>query len=573
MSVSNLDYEKIIKNSPNGIIFTDNNFIIKYFNDAAERLTGISSNWAINRPFFDIFPQMQEFRDSLSEDKINRILVNDTSLCFRNFENQDETDRFNSKRIFVIHDYYEALSLATELEKTEQVMKELEEIIEGSFDGILVTDGDGNVLLVNQSYVRNTDIQKEELMGHNMKELINPVWMKNSVALLVIEQKQPVSLHHTTKHNKNIMVTGTPIFDLEKNIKKVVINCRDISEIYLLREELSRALEMEKIYFQQNSEYDENKTDKNGSIVAVDAKMKEIFSLAKKISNFNTTVLITGESGVGKEVVANYIHNESALKSKKPFVAINCGAIPENLLESELFGYVEGAFTGAAKGGKEGLFEAADGGTLFLDEICEMSLILQVKLLRALETRTITRVGSPEPVAVNIRVIAATNKNISKMVETGTFREDLFYRLNVVTVEIPPLRERIADIAPLALKFINKFNQEYGQNKKLTYEVVKELEAYPWPGSIRQLKNVIENMVVVSNNEYIQLNDLPWIFSQTVENGENRGNGLSLQESLDELEKRILDAAVKEHGSSRKIAEVLKVDQSTVIRKIKKYNL
>lgn len=572
MGSKNLDYEKILKQSPNGIVFTDSNFIIKYFNDAAERLTGIHKHDAVEKCFFVVFPQMEPYRGTLDEDKINRILINEKSLCVRNFENNEESESFQGNRIFILHDYYEALSLATELEKTEQVMTELEEIIEGSFDGILVTDGEANVLLVNQSYVRNTDIKKEELIGHNMKELINPIWMKNSVALLAIEQRQPVSLHHTTKHGKNIMVTGTPIFDGENQIKKVVINCRDISEIYELREELSKAREMEKIYFDQISEDDDQIFNNNKDVIVVDKKMKEIYSLAKKISNFNTTVLISGESGVGKEVVANYIHNENVLKKGMPFIGVNCGAIPENLLESELFGYVEGAFTGAAKGGKEGLFEAADGGTLFLDEIGEMSLNLQVKLLRALETRTVTRLGSSVPVPVNIRVIAATNKKLIEKVQDGTFREDLFYRLNVISIDIPPLRERIDDIAPLALKFIHKFNNQYGQNKKFTYEVMKELEAYTWPGSIRELKNVIENMVVVSNNEYLQLNDLPWITCEK-EYIDKKEDSLSLQESLDQLEKKILINAKKNYGSSRKIAEVLKVDQSTIIRKLKKYDL
>jgi PAS domain S-box-containing protein len=251
--------------------------------------------------------------------------------------------------------------------RTEQLMEELQEIIEGSFDGILVTDGDANVLLVNQSYVRNTDIQKEELIGHNMREFINPIWMKNSVALIAIEQRQPASMHHTTRHGKNIMVTGTPIFDKNGKVKKVVINSRDISEIYELREELSKAREMEKIYFRQLNEEDaqgqgESKED---GIVIADAKMQEIFSLAKKISNFNTTVLISGESGAGKEVLANYIHHESALRREKPFIAVNCGAIPESLLESELFGFMEGAFTGAAKEDARGLSRQPAGGRCF----------------------------------------------------------------------------------------------------------------------------------------------------------------------------------------------------------------
>lgn len=574
MGIQNVDYERILKQSPNGVVFTDNHFQIRYCNDSAERLSGVTKETAVNLCFFDLFPQMKPFRETLDEDRINRIIINERNICVRNFENLEEDGTGQGNRVFIMHDYYEDISLASELQKTEQVMAELQEIIEGSFDGILVTDGEANVLLVNQSYVRNTAIKKEELLGHNMKELINPIWMKNSVALLAIEQRQSVSLHHTTQHGKNIMVTGTPIFDKENNIKKVVINSRDISEIYELREELIKAKEMERIYFEQISENDDDPEQRRSEdVVVVDDKMKEIFALAKKISNFNTTVLITGESGVGKEVVASYIHNENAFNKDMPFVAVNCGAIPENLLESELFGYVEGAFTGASKGGKAGLFEAANGGTLFLDEIGEMSLNLQVKLLRALETRTVTRVGSAVAVPVDIRVIAATNQDLEQKVQAGSFRGDLFYRLNVISMKIPPLRERVSDIAPLALKFIHKYNRQYGQNKKVTYEVMKALENYSWPGSIRQLKNVIENMVIVSNNEYLQLNDLPWYASSPLFNESRTQETPSLQESLDQFEYRILKDAKEKYSSSRKIAEVLKVDQSTIVRKLKKYQL
>ena len=568
-----VDYEQILKQSPNGIVFTDKNFMIKYFNDAAERLTKLERKDVINTNFFHIFPQMELYRNNLDEDRIDRITLHGTNICVRNFQHYDKNGNKNGDHIFIMHDYYMDMSLATELERTEQVIEELQEIIEGSFDGILVTDGEANVLLANQSYVRNTDIKKEELIGHNIRELINPIWMKNSVALLVIKQRKPVSLHHTTKHGRNIMVTGTPIFDRNKRIKKVVINARDISEIYKLREELSKAKEMERIYSEQISDDDGQNPDEKSDIVMVDAKMKEIFHLAKKISNFNINVLITGESGVGKEVVANYIHKQNPLRKDMPFIAVNCGAIPENLLESELFGYVEGAFTGAVKDGKAGLFEAADGGTLFLDEIGEMSLNLQVKLLRALETLTITRLGSSTAVPVDIRVIAATNKNLMKMVKENNFREDLFYRLNVVSIEIPPLHERTADIIPLALKFIQDFNQLYGQSKKFTYEVMKELENHTWPGGIRQLKNVIEKMIVVSNNEYLQLDDLPWFIDKIASSTKSEEKGLSLQEALDGIELQILTNAKSKYGSSRKMAKVLKVDQSTIIRKMKKYNL
>ena len=231
--------------------------------------------------------------------------------------------------------------MKNELQEAKEYMADMQEIIEGSFDGILVTDGEGTVLLVNQSYVRHTDIQKEELLGRNVRELINPVWMKNSVALLAIEQRQPVSMHHTTRNKKSIMVTGTPIFDNNGAIKRVVVNTRDISEIYALREELLKAKEMERIYFDQMNNRDIQEPPGlsawSNDIVISNPKMREIYSLAKKVCNFNAPILISGESGVGKEMLAKFMHRESAIRKNKPLVAVNCGAIPENLLESELF--------------------------------------------------------------------------------------------------------------------------------------------------------------------------------------------------------------------------------------------
>ena len=458
--------------------------------------------------------------------------------------------------------------------KNKKELTTLEEVIEGSFDGILVADGDGNVLMMNHSYVRHTGIQREELLHKNIKDFINPTWMKKSVVILAIEQRQAVSLNHTTKNAKNIMVTGIPLFNEEGLIKMVVVNTRDISEIYELREELLKAKEMEKYYLSQiNGKNSEKINSKGEEIVVANSKMQEIYALARKVAVFDTTVLITGESGVGKELVARYLHEKNTLRNKKPFIEVNCGAIPENLLESELFGYEEGAFTGANKGGKAGLFEAASGGTIFLDEMGEMSLNLQVKLLRALEDRTIMRVGATEPISVDTRVLAATNANLLDKIEVGTFREDLYYRLNVINIEIPPLRERIDEIAPLALKFINEFNKKYGQDKKLTYEIIKEFEVYPWKGNIRQLKNVIENMIVLSNGDYLQIRDIPWL-AETYEKALiNSQKEESMAEILARVEKHVLEEAKERYGSTRKIADALNMDQSTVVRKQKKYGI
>lgn len=476
-----------------------------------------------------------------------------------------------------MQDLSATVKLAMEVEKSQHIIQELQTVLEGSFDGILVTDKDGNVLLVNQAYGRLTAIRKEEMTGKNMRDLLNPVYMKNSVALVVAEEKRPVSMHHTTRHGKNVIVTGTPVFDKDGELYRIVINLRDISEIYTLREELLKAKAVEKVYFQKMMTQ-ETTAEQSDTIVAVSEKMCEIFSLAKKISNYNVTVLILGESGVGKEAMAKFIHGNS-IRKDNPFIAINCGAIPEALLESELFGYEKGAFTGAAKEGKKGLFEIADGGTLLLDEIGDMPLSMQVKVLRFLETREIVRVGATKSLAVDVRILVATNKDLWKMVEENTFREDLYYRLNVVLLNIPPLRSRIDDIPLLCLHFLQKYNRQYGQDKKLTYDVIKELEAQPWRGNIRELRNTIEKMVVLSNNEYLQLNDLPWNKhdSDRISSDEfivsNTKRIMTLNEAIEDVEKQILSEAIKKYKSSRKIANVLKIDQSTVLRKIEKYGL
>lgn len=445
--------------------------------------------------------------------------------------------------------------------------KDFEMIVETSFDGILVSDGEGKVLFINDSYVRNTGILREEIVGHHIQELINPVWMKESAVLLAIEREKPVSFYHVTKNGNHVMSTGTPIFK-DKKIERVVVNTRDISEIYALKEELGKAKAMEKLYREQ---IESQQTDEEqDGIVVKNQKMQKIYATAEKIASFDTTVLITGDSGVGKELIARHLHKKNRLRNDKPFITINCGAVPENLLESELFGYEDGSFTGGIKGGKKGIIENCSGGTLFLDEIGEMSLNLQVKLLRVLENRTITRLGSSQEIPVDVRVIAATNKNLENMVKENTFRDDLFYRLNVINIKVPDLKERTDEIAPLALSFLKKFNRQYGQEKKLSFEVMKELEMHTWKGNVRELRNTLENMVVLSNNEYFQLDDIPWLRTD-IQDDSAQEKGLS--QMLEDYEKQILINAKEKYKTSRKMASALKMDQSTIVRKMNKYHI
>lgn len=443
-------------------------------------------------------------------------------------------------------------------------------VIQESYDGILVTDRNGNVIMVNDSYLR---IIEHDVAGINFPEYLQTIPYRKAACLDVLKKKVRVNYtHFDLIPGKTISVTSTPIFDENGDIRLVVTNVRDMTEMMQLKEQLEQAQEIEKLFY----EHLEGLNQSNGGPIAVDHRMKQLIATAIKVSSVDVTVLITGESGVGKEVLARYIHANSNRKTA-PFIAVNCGAIPEQLLESEFFGYVGGAFTGASKNGKKGLFEAADGGTLFLDEIGDLPFNLQVKLLRALDSGEITKVGASQPIPVNIRLLAATNQNLEAMVQAHKFREDLYYRLNVINLHIPPLRERPKDIRPLSMFFLNNCNHQYGQNKRINKEVLRVLEKYDWPGNVRQLKNVIEHMAVLSNGDYLELSALPsscrgQVASDTSD-AVTVNRFVPLHQAVEEVEKQIICHAMKLHPGSRQVAKAIGVDQTTVLRKIKKYGL
>lgn len=569
-------FRDIITNSPNGILVVDEEQKVRFLNKSVERFLKIEPSAAIGCPLYEVIPEFQNMEKM--DGQIYGVEIEGKTYYTIPFQMEEEEGRKDT--VFFILDLYENKLLRSELSSQKEMIKELEEILEGSFDGILVTDAEGKILYANSSYERVAEIRKKDMEGKYMKDLMNPVWMPNSVAYIVAEQKQPVSKRQIVKSGRHIIVTGRPVFNKKGDIKKIVINARDITEIYELTEELQQSREMGKQYLESFSDYagNDEKEGKN-TILAVSREMQDVLTLAEKVANFHATVLILGESGVGKEEMAKFIHSNS-LRNEAPFITLNCGAIPSNLLESELFGYEKGAFTGAMQSGKEGLLEAADGGTVFLDEIGETLLDFQVKLLRFLENKEVRRVGALETKTVDVRIIAATNRDLARMVEEGTFREDLYYRLNVVQIEVPALRKRVDDIIPLASLFLHKYNKMYNQQKLLTYEVMEELKKYPWVGNVRQLKNVIENMVIVSNNDYLQTEDLPWVtqkmknpMQKMIDTVMENSEDMSLSEATEALEKLIFQKTKESCSTTRAIAEKLKVNQSTVVRKLQKYGL
>ena len=451
---------------------------------------------------------------------------------------------------------------------------EFEAIIESSFDGIGIISGDGTLLRVNSSYERITGlIRADNGVGRKVFDLEKEGHVSKAVGLLVLQQRKPVTIEQKIKTGKEILITGSPVFDEQGNIFRIVCNIRDLTELNNLKIQVEKSKNMTARYVTELEELRALQLN-HDEVIVRSKRMNQVLEMAKRVSRVNSNILITGESGVGKEIIAKVIHKGSG-RSNGSFMQINCGAIPDALLESELFGYEQGAFTGAKIGGKPGVFELCNRGTLLLDEIGELPLALQVKMLRVLQSQEIFRIGGSKPCLVDVRIIAATNRNLEEMVQDKTFRADLFYRLNVVPIYVPALRERADDIVPLAIHFLEKFNTRYTTNKRFEPEVFRALESYSWPGNVRELENMIERMVVTCEEQVIGVRDLPDFLHLTP--GEKVTvlvkDLISLEEAGELMEKELLVKAMQMYGSTRKVAKALGVTHPTIIRKAQKYKL
>ncbi len=437
--------------------------------------------------------------------------------------------------------------------------------LESSYDGIHILDSEGNTLYINDACTRIEGLSKEEAIGKNIRQLVKEGVYSESVTLKVLETEKPETIIQTAKNGNEILATGVPTFKLDGTIDNVIVNSRDITDLNNLKRELSaRENELERLRLEQRQ---------FGNVIANSTAMKKVLGIALTVAKVDSTVLITGESGVGKGLLAQFIHDNSS-RAKGHFIKIDCSSIPETLIESELFGYEKGAFTGAEKTGKIGLLEMANGGTVFLDEIGEMPLSMQPKLMRAIQDREIVPVGGKEVRKLDVRFISATNVDLVKMVQEKTFREDLYYRLNVVPINIPPLRERESDILPLIKQMLGRINDRYELNKDFTVEVYNNLLSYSWPGNVRQLENFIERIVVSSPNDLIESEELsPEMFrgkdSEKFTVDVERKDYKTL---LAEYDMYIINEMIKREGSIPKAAKKMKVDATTLRRKIEKYS-
>lgn len=459
-----------------------------------------------------------------------------------------------------------------QLTEAQQREKELEAILSYSHDGIWIMDGKGITLRVSKSWEDFSGIKREEVIGRTVYEIVAEGIYTDSAAIHVIEKGEPVTIIYRTRTQKAALVTASPVFGADGKIWRIISNIRDITEMDRYRRELEQSQASSR-RFRDELKILRQQSESNG-IVAHSRAMKQLLETATQIAGSDATILISGETGVGKDVIARYIHNISA--GNGTMIRVNCGAIPESLMESELFGYEEGSFTGARAKGKPGLFELAQGGTLFLDEVGELPLAMQAKLLHALQDRTIMRVGGVLPITLHVRVIAATNRDLKTMAEEGTFRQDLYYRLNVIPLNIPPLRDRQEDILPLAIHFLEKHNKNHKTNRSISPGALEMLREHDWPGNIRELENTIERLVLVNQGDAIDTEDLV-TFIRSYEAPPLKDfciskNG-SLKEAREQLDKSMLAWALKRYGSTRKAAAVLGVTQPTVVRLAHKYGL
>lgn len=483
------------------------------------------------------------------------------------------------------NDATQMLALLKEIDNDLQVFLDtgidFKIVVDALDDSIYITDKDGKVMYVNPAHKKNTSILPEEVLGRYTSDIVKEgnLFTGGATQDVIETGKKSFRLSTVTKTDPPGVgyAVGVPIFDEKGDLYQVVVSSRPILTLQALHEDFERFLK-EANSIKEDREHITilNGTDVKGAnskrLIGSSYSLRKVWSTIEKSAPTDATVLITGESGVGKEIVADEIYRLS-VRNDDTFIKVNCASIPSNLLESELFGYEKGAFSGANATGKQGLFELANGGTLLLDEIGDMPMDLQVKLLRAIQDKTITRVGGTKPINLDIRFIAATNSNLKEKIVEGTFRQDLFYRLNVIPIYITPLRERINDLDELCNHFVSVFTKKHHRSFSLSNENMDIMRSYSWPGNVRELENVIEYLTICSSGtDEVDAEMLRSILDISQGGSRVLGAG-TLTQSLETYEKSLIEDALKSSTSLRDAGAKLGVNASTISRKIKQYGI
>ncbi|WP_439742557.1 sigma 54-interacting transcriptional regulator [Bacillus pseudomycoides] len=569
-----VDLLKIILTSiPMGIFVVDREKKIVNCNESGLKMIKSTPEKVMNAPAEQIF-NGEHINNVFATGKtiLNQLQITNEMGVLVDYSPIPSFDQRIEGMVIIVQDLPMVEDMAMEIEYIKDLNKDLHAILSSIYDEILVVNHKGELIRYSETVINDfwgRDLK--DLLGKNLLDLEKKGLFSPSVTRLVLEQQKKVSIVQETKSGRKILAVGNPVFNENGELHRIIIASRDITEATRLKTELH---EIKKISEQYKKELDsfKNKDRFLKKLIYCSPKMEQIITQAKKIADFSSNVLITGESGVGKEVIAQAIH-QLGNRSSKPFLKLNCGAIPETLLESELFGYTKGAFTGADKNGKEGYFKRADQGILFLDEIGEMPLHLQVKLLRVLQEQEVIPIGSTIPTKINVQIIAATNKRLEKMVEAGTFREDLFYRLNVIPLQVPPLRERMEDVPLLAFHFLQELNEKYNKNYHLTPDALNLLEFYSWPGNVRELQNMIERLVVSADDSVIDAEFVSKFLNPGYDFKKSKPvitRVLPLQEALHSVEEQLILLAMKQYKTTTKAAKALGISQSSVSRKYQK---
>lgn len=571
-----IDLLKIILTSiPMGILVVDRSRRIVNYNDASLKMMRLEKDYVKNCNAEEIFDRTYlHYVFNTGKAILNQLQISDEAIALVDYCPIINFEQVVEGVVIVVQDLPKVEEMATEIEDIKGLNKDMNAILSSIYDEILVVNGQGELIRTSERLIPGVwDADLNEWIGKSLLELEKEGRYCPIAIRQVLEKKRKVSVVQETKNQRKILAVGNPIFNEQREITRIVIASRDITETTRLESELQ---EMRKISAQYKKELDlfKNKERSAEQLIYRSQKMEQLVQQAKRIADFSSTVMLYGESGVGKEVIAQVIH-QLGHRSDKSFLKLNCGAIPENLLESELFGYTKGSFTGADKNGKIGYFQQAHEGVLFLDEIGEMPLHLQVKLLRVLQEQEIVPIGSTKAIPIDVQIIGATNKNLQEMVAKGTFREDLYYRLNVIPLHIPPLRERIEDVPVLAFHFLEKLNKRYSKNYTLTPDAINILEFYEWPGNVRELQNMIERLVVSAEE--------PTITSEFVSRFLSLGYTVNskkpvitqvmpLEEALSDVEEQLITLAMKQYKTTTRAAKALGISQSSVSRKYQKYS-
>lgn len=567
------DIELILNSTHDAMIVVNTEGVITLFNKAAERLTQIKAKDALGKYVSDVvkdtrLPYILETGKSELNKQQN---LGNIKIVTNRMPIRDDSGKIIGATA-VFRDITEVIKLAEEITDLKEMKSLLEAIFNATQDAISVVGQNGMGVMINPAYTKITGLSEKDVIG---KPATVDIAEGESIHMKVIKTKKPVkgALLKVGPARKEVLVNAAPII-VDGELRGSVGVLHDLSEITKLSNELKQAKEIIRSLEAKYTFED---------IVGKDPLLLAAVDKARKAAETPVTVLLRGESGTGKEIFAHSIHNASERKYRK-FIRVNCSAIPESLLESELFGYEEGAFTGARKGGRKGLFEEASSGTIFLDEIGEIPPGTQAKLLRVLQERELVRVGGSQAINIDVRVIAATNIDLEAAIETGRFRADLYYRLNAFPIKIPPLRARKGDIYELSLLFIKKFNQQYGRNiQDISSQAVNKLKVYDWPGNVRELENVIGRAIINMKTGDAIIRDihLPQ-FERLMDKWEAAyradesfsDTSVKLEDVVEQVEKKYIVQVMKDCDNNKtKAARLLGISLRSLYYKLERYGI